>query len=234
MIQAATYQTQKSPAPKSVRGMILWSNENCERLFTEHLPEHILQRTNLVGSKCGDTVFQTSFVDGSNLIGSHLAVAPHDMASHPIGIAVNRRRDGNDNHRIKIFVQLLGTNDSAGTDFLHLCTNGGIQVNPIDIELAYHFQSSIVSSSNTSATIRLSSPSACACLAAAAQPSRGAMPASFFWARTKSLTKAITFVIADSLSSSGFISRNSSARSCIAVIILTYLFTAAKLRIIIE
>ena len=56
-----------------------------------------------------------------------------------------------------------------------------------------HFQSSIFSSSNTSAAISVSSPSAWACMAAVAHPSRGARPASFFWAITKPLTKAITF-----------------------------------------
>ena len=170
-------QIRKSPAP-AVRGMMSWSMSQElrkeGRLLAKHLTQHVLQCGNLFGSECGNTILQTSFVYSTNLVGGHFAVTPHDVASHPIGIA------------------------------------------------------SIVSSSNTSANINLSSPSACACLAAAAQPSRGAIPASFFWARTKPLTKAITFVIADSLSSSGFISRNSSARSCIAVIILTYLVFGGK------
>lgn len=42
------------------------------------------------------------------------------------------------------------------------------------------------------------------------------------------LTNASNFVIADSLSSSGLISRNSSARSCIAVIILTILYVSGR------
>lgn len=29
----------------------------CDRLFTEHLPQYVLQRGNLVGSKCGNALF---------------------------------------------------------------------------------------------------------------------------------------------------------------------------------
>ena len=54
-----------------------------------------------------------------------------------------------------------------------------------------------------------------------------------FFAGTNDFTKASIFVIADSLSRSGLISRNNSARNSIAVIILM-LFLAANLRIISE
>ena len=45
-----------------------------------------------------------------------------------------------------------------------------------------------------------------------------------FFVGTNDLTKASIFVIADSLSRSGLISRNNSARNSIAVIIVMYLF----------
>ena len=219
-------QKQKSPA--LLRGTLSWSTELRKRrvLLTEHLVEYILQYGNLVCSKCSDTIFQASLVYGTNLVCSNFAISSHDLTSHPIGIAVNSRRNRYNNHSVKMLIQFLRTNYNTGTNLLHLCTYGRVQVNPIDLKLTYHIQSPIVSSSNTSAAISLSSPSLCACLAAAAHPSRGAIPTSFLWALTMFLTKAITFVIAASLSSSGLISRNSSARSCIAFIILTILYVS--------
>ena len=49
-----------------------------------------------------------------------------------------------------------------------------------------------------------------------------------FFAGTNDFTKASIFVIADSLSRSGLISRNNSARKSIAVIIVIFLFSGAR------
>ena len=49
-----------------------------------------------------------------------------------------------------------------------------------------------------------------------------------FFAGTNDFTKASIFVIADSLSRSGLISRNNSARNSIAVIIVIFLFSGAR------
>ena len=85
---------------------------NCQgRLLTKHLPEHVLQRFCLIVSKRSDSVLQPTFVDGAYLVGGHLAVTSHDVTTHTVGIAVNGRRDGNDNHRVEMVVQLLGTYD---------------------------------------------------------------------------------------------------------------------------
>ena len=216
---------QKQKSPTLLRGTLSTGLRKRRVLLTEHLVEYILQYGNLVCSKCSDTIFQASLVYGANLVSSNFAFSSHDVTSHPIGIAMNSRRNGYNNHSVEMIIQFLRTNYNTRTNLLHLCTYGRVQVNPIDLKRTYHIQSPIVSSSNTSAAISLSSPSSCACLAAAAHPSRGTTPTSVFWATTMLLTKAITFVIADSLSSSGLISRNSSARSCIAVIILTYLYS---------
>jgi len=105
---------------------------------------------------------------------------------------------------------------------------------PIDIKLIHHCQSSTLSSSKISSANNWSCPSICACFAAAAQPWRTAAPALFFFVTTRDLTNASIFSIATSLSRSGFISRNNSARNCIAVIILTYLISVANLQIINE
>ena len=51
-----------------------------------------------------------------------------------------------------------------------------------------------------------------------------------FLAGTNDFTKACIFVIADSLSRRGLISRNNSARNSIAVIIVIFLFSGAKLQ----
>jgi len=66
-----------------------------------------------------------------------------------------------------------------------------------------------------------------------APTNRSAQPASVlaFFSLTSVLTNASISSIAVSLSSNGLISRNSSARSCIAVIILTCLVLAAKIQI---
>ena len=94
------------------------------------------------------------------------------------------------------------------------------------LQAAFVYSADLV---NTSSAINLSSPTACACLAASAHPARVATPAaSFCWADTNPFTKEITFIIAASLSSNGFISRNNSARSCTAVIILTCLISGCK------
>ena len=55
-----------------------------------------------------------------------------------------------------------------------------------------------------------------------------------FFAGTNDFTKANILVIADSLSRSGLISRNNSARNSIAVIIVIFLFSGAKIQIISE
>ena len=113
-------QTKKSPAPPmAVRGMMSVSKDSRMKgvLLAKHLMQHILQRSNLVGSKRGDTILQATLVDGANLVGGHFAVAPHDVAFHPIGVAVDGRRNGNDDDRVKMLVQFLRTDNSAGTDF---------------------------------------------------------------------------------------------------------------------
>ena len=54
---------------------------NCQGgLLTKHLPEHVLQRFSLIGSKRRDSVLQTPFVDGAYLVGGHLAVTTHDIS----------------------------------------------------------------------------------------------------------------------------------------------------------
>ena len=100
---------------------------NCQGgLLTKHLPEHVLQRFSLIGSKRRDSVLQTPFVDGAYLVGGHLAVTTYDMTTHAVGIAMNGRRDGNDNHRVEMSVQFLGTDDDARPNLLHLCADGGV------------------------------------------------------------------------------------------------------------
>ena len=90
-------------------------------------------------------------------------------------------------------------------------------------------QSSTLSSSKISSANNWSCPSICACFAAAVQPWRTAEPALVLFVTISDLTNASIFSIATSLSRSGFISRKSSARNSIAVIILTYMISAANI-----
>ena len=168
-----TIQTQQSPAAMTMRGrMSLFNKVGSQELFAEQLSENILEHCYLVAGKRCHTILQPTFVNGTYLVGSNLAVASHNMTSHTIGVAVNGRCHRGDNYCVKMVVQLLRTDNNTWAYLLHFGTDSWIQVNPEDIKLAYHFQSSIVSSSNTSAVERISSPSICACLAAAAQPTR--------------------------------------------------------------
>ncbi len=44
----------------------------------------------------------------------------HDVTTHTVGIAMNGRRDGNDNHRVEVVVQFFGTDNDTRADLLHL------------------------------------------------------------------------------------------------------------------
>src|SRR5690606_11510527 len=74
--------------------------------------------------------------------------------------------------RPEVFIHLVRRNDDAGTGFLHFATYGWIEVYQHQLILAY-FQSSKVSSSNTSSINRLSSPFACICSNDFSHPFRG-------------------------------------------------------------
>ena len=131
-----TAQTQSSPARhKTGQGMVSRSTAKGEELLAEHLPKDVLQRCYLVAGKCSDTILQSPLVDGANLVGSYLAVAPHDMATNAIGIAMNSGCHGNDNQRVQMVVQFLGADNDTWPNLLHLGTNGRVQVNPVHIIL---------------------------------------------------------------------------------------------------
>ena len=101
-----------------------------------------MQRFHLVGSKRSDSALQPTLIDSAYLVGSYLAVTPHDATAHTIRIPMNSRCDGNDNHRVEMVVQLLGTDNDARTNLLHFSTDGGVQINPIDIGLTISSPSS--------------------------------------------------------------------------------------------
>ena len=105
--------------PMAVRGRWSWFKEYCRKggLFTKHLMEHILQSSYLVGSKHGYTLLQPSLVNSANLVGSHIAFAPHNVTSHSIGIAMYGRCDGNNNHCVKMFVSSSGLTMTHGRTF---------------------------------------------------------------------------------------------------------------------
>ena len=154
------------------------------------------------------------------------------MAWHPKEIAMNGRCDGYDDYRGKVLVQLLWTHHYAGTYFLHLSTDSWVEVNPVDIKLIYHCQSSTLSSSKISAAISWSSPILCALRAATAHPFLTADVVTGTSVKTTlriSRRAMRAFCMATSLSKIGLSSRSSSARSCIAVIILNnYWFHGGK------
>ena len=207
-------------------------------LFAEHLTKHVLQFSLFVGRKCRNFLLQPAFINRPYLVGDNLTVAYIHMTGHTIGIAVNSRCDGNDDDRGKVLVQLLWTHHYAGTHFLHLGTDCRGEVNPVDIKLIYHCQSSTLSSSKKSAVTSRSSPCLCALRAAADHPFLTAGLVTGFSVKTTlriSRRAVRAFYIATSLSKIGLSSRSSSARSCIAVIIvIVYRLYAAKIQIIIE
>ena len=202
------------------------------KLFTKHLTEYVLQSGLFVGRKSGYFLFQPTFIDRPYLVGDNLTVAFTYMAWHPKGITVNGRCDGYDDYRGKVLVQLLWTHHYAGTHFLHLCTDSRVEVNPIDIKLIYHCQSSTLSSSKMSAATSWSSPCLCALRAAADHPflTAGVVTGTSVKTTLRMSRSAMrAFCMAISLSKIGLSSRSSSARSCIAVIILNiYWFHGAK------
>lgn len=128
-------------------------------LFTKHLVKNVLQFGYLSCSESRNSFSKPPLVYCAYLVGSHFAITVHNATAHTIGIAMDGRCNGNYNDCIEMVIQLLGADDDTWTDFLHLGTNSWIEVNPPYIILVYHFQSSIVSSLNTSSAISLSSPS---------------------------------------------------------------------------
>lgn len=223
-----TYQRdiQKQKARSAGSGRIV--------LFAEHLTEHVLQFSLFVGRKCRYFLFQPTFIDRPNLVGDNLTVAFAYMAWHPKGIAMNGRCNGYDDYRSKVLVQLLWTHHYAGTYFLHLSTDCRVEVNPVDIKLIYHCQSSTLSSSKMSAATSWSSPCLCALRAAADHPflTAGLVTGTSVKTTFRMSRRAVrAFCIATSLSKIGLSSRSSSARSCIAVIIvIVYWFYGAKVQ----
>ena len=124
-----------------------------------------------------------------------------------------------------------------GADLLHLSTDRRVEVNPIDIELLYHCQSSTLSSSNISAATNWSSPCLCALRAAADQPFRTAdllTGTSGNTARRISRRAVSVFCIATSLSKIGLSSRSSSARKRNVVITKIYCFLLQRYSIFIN
>ena len=200
-------QKQSSLSTQKGRGMSM--------SFAEHLTEHILQLNLLFWCKCCNPLFQPTFVNRPNLIGNNLTIAPIYLAGNTERIAMDCRCDRDNNGRSKIPVEFFGTYHNAGTDLLHLSTDRRVEVNPIDIELLYHCQSSTLSSSNISAATNWSSPCLCALRAAADQPFRTAdllTGTSGNTARRISRRAVSVFCIATSLSKIGLSSRSSSAR----------------------
>lgn len=220
--------TEKSRSASKGSGMCI----AMIKLLAKHLPQHVLQSNLLIKGKRSNLFLQTLLVNGTNLVGDNLTFSPIYSTRYPIGITVDSRCDRNDNDCSKILVQLTWTDYHTRPNLLHLCADRRIKVNLVNFKLLYHFQSSILSSSKMSAVTIWSSPCLCAWRAAVAYPFRGATLA--FGASVNTIRlierKAVrAFCMAISLSNMGLSSRSSSARSCIAVIIVMFINYAAKL-----
>ena len=201
------------------------------RSFAEHLTEHVLQLSLFVGRKCCNPLLQSTLVNRPYLVGDNLAFASVYLAGNSERIAMDSRCDRDNDDRSKIPVEFIGTYHHAWTNLLYLSTDRRVEVNPIDIELLYHCQSSTLSSSNTSAATNWSSPCLCALRAAADQPFRTAdllAGTSENTARRMSRRAVSVFCIATSLAKIGLSSRRSSARKRNVVIIPSYLVLCRK------
>ena len=78
-------QKQSSLSTQKGRGMSM--------SFAEHLTEHILQLSLLVGRKCCNPLFQPTLVNRPYLVGENLSVAPLYSEADAERVAVDRRSD---------------------------------------------------------------------------------------------------------------------------------------------